>query len=98
MAAPPDAHPHGARPHRRPRAGRRLPLLDRAVATGLGLSGWVRNRRDGSVEAVFSGPADTVAEMLERCRQGPPSSRVDRIDIAEETDPPPAGFDVMPTA
>jgi acylphosphatase len=68
-----------------------------ATATRLGLSGWVRNRRDGGVEAVFSGPADAVAEILELCRQGPPSSRVDRIDIAEEDDPPPAGFDVIPT-
>ena len=69
-----------------------------ATATRLGLSGWVRNRRDGSVEALFSGPADTVAEMLALCRQGPPSSRVDRIDTTEEDDPPPAGFDVKPTA
>src|SRR6187399_2837472 len=68
-----------------------------ATASRLDLSGWVRNRRDGSVEAVFSGPADAVAEMLELCPQGPPSSRVDRIDIAEQDDPSPAGFDIMPT-
>ncbi|MET0652373.1 MAG: acylphosphatase, partial [Hyphomicrobiaceae bacterium] len=68
-----------------------------AMASRLGLSGWVRNRRDGSVEAVFSGPSDAVAEMLEFCRQGPPSARVDRIDLTEEDDPPPAGFDVKPT-
>jgi acylphosphatase len=48
----------------------------------------VRNRRDGSVEAVFSGPADAVEEMLERCRQGPPAARVDRLDITEEDEPP----------
>jgi acylphosphatase len=68
-----------------------------AMASRLGLSGWVRNRRDGSVEAVFSGPSDAVAEMLEFCRQGPPSARVDRLDTAEMDDPPPAGFDVKPT-
>ena len=68
------------------------------VATKLGLTGWVRNRRDGSVEAVFSGPADAVAEMLQRCHDGPPSARVDRINVVEEGDPPPAGFDVKPTA
>ena len=67
------------------------------IATDLDLSGWVRNRRDGSVEAVFSGPADAVAEMLERCRQGPPSARVDRLDVAEEDDPPPDGFEAKPT-
>ena len=44
------------------------------VATELGLAGWVRNRRDGSVEALFCGPAEDVAEMLERCRDGPQRS------------------------
>src|SRR5260370_36790749 len=39
------------------------------------LEGWVRNRRDGSVEAVFAGPADIVANMIARCRRGPPSAR-----------------------
>ena len=61
------------------------------VATGLGLAGWVRNRRDGGVEALFSGPADDVAEMLERCRDGPPSARVDRSTPPRRpTRPPPA--------
>jgi acylphosphatase len=45
-----------------------------------GVEGWVRNRRDGSVEALFAGSADTVAGMVEACRQGPRGSRVDRID------------------
>jgi acylphosphatase len=67
------------------------------VAVSLGLSGWVRNRRDGGVEAVFSGPADAVEEMLERCRQGPPAARVDRLDITEQDEPPPDGFAVKPT-
>ena len=48
------------------------------VAGELGLAGWVRNRRDGSVEALFSGPAEDVAQMLERCRDGPPSARASR--------------------
>ena len=39
------------------------------VAGELGLTGWVRNRRDGSVEALFAGPADDVAQMLERCKK-----------------------------
>ena len=67
------------------------------VATDLGLSGWVRNRRDGGVEAVFSGPADAVAEMIERCRQGPPSARVDFVKVLEEDDPVSEGFEVKPT-
>ena len=41
------------------------------------LEGWVRNLQDGSVEALFSGPADIVAAMVERCRRGPSSARVD---------------------
>ena len=49
----------------------------------LGLRGWVRNRRDGSVEAVFEGNEKTVADMIAFCRKGPSSSRVE--DVAEET-------------
>ena len=46
-------------------------------ATACGLEGWVRNRRDGSVEAVFAGPEAVVADMIALCRHGPPSSRVE---------------------
>jgi acylphosphatase len=46
------------------------------------LEGWVRNRRDGSVEAVFTGSEDVVADMVATCRRGPMSARVD--DIADE--------------
>ena len=45
-------------------------------ATQLDLAGWVRNRRDGSVEAVFCGPAEDVAAMIALCRQGPSASHV----------------------
>jgi acylphosphatase len=48
-----------------------------------GIQGWVRNRRDGSVEALFAGPAETVAAMIEHCRQGPPGARVDAVDYRE---------------
>jgi len=50
------------------------------VATERDLEGWVRNRRDGSVEAVFAGTQDTVLAMIELCRQGPRGARVDAID------------------
>lgn len=43
------------------------------------LEGWVRNRRDGSVEALFAGPERLVNEMVERCRRGPSSARVDVV-------------------
>ena len=55
------------------------------TALELGLEGWVRNRRDGTVEALFAGPADDVAAMLEASRQGPPGARVEAIDEQEAT-------------
>ncbi|SRR5712691_4052797 len=45
-----------------------------------GLEGWVRNRRDGSVEALFAGPADVVSGMIALCRRGPASARVDAVE------------------
>jgi acylphosphatase len=66
-------------------------------ATALGLSGWVRNRLDGSVEALFSGRADAVTKMLDLCREGPPSARV-RAVITEPAPPPSTpGFHQEPT-
>jgi acylphosphatase len=53
------------------------------TALELGLQGWVRNCRDGSVEAVFAGAQDIVQTMLELCRQGPPGARVDAVDQRE---------------
>jgi acylphosphatase len=67
------------------------------VAGELELSGWVRNRRDGSVEAVFSGPPDDVAEMIERCRDGPPLAQVASVDVAEDAAEPSPGFEALPT-
>jgi acylphosphatase len=43
------------------------------------LEGWVRNRRDGSVEAVFAGPPKIAAEMVALCRHGPPSAKVEAV-------------------
>ena len=68
-----------------------------------GVHGWVRNRRDGSVEAVFAGPAEAVAAMIEACRRGPPGARVDAVDAREATDAELAArgherFAVLPTA
>ena len=48
-----------------------------------GLQGWVRNRRDGAVEALFAGPPEAVARMIEHCRQGPPGARIDALDQRE---------------
>jgi acylphosphatase len=51
-----------------------------------GLEGWVRNRRDGSVEAVFAGPAQAVEAMIAECRAGPPSGHVDALDQCDGTE------------
>jgi acylphosphatase len=67
------------------------------------LDGWVRNREDGGVEAVFAGAATAVDEMLDTCRKGPAGARVDNLDVREEDaaglipSSRPAGFFVMPT-
>ena len=45
-----------------------------------GIEGWVRNRRDGSVEAVLAGDADAVTAIIEACRRGPMGARVDTLD------------------
>jgi len=50
------------------------------TATEQGLGGWVRNRRDGAVEAVFAGAEEVVLTMIELCRAGPRGARVDAVD------------------
>jgi acylphosphatase len=54
----------------------------RRTATARGLQGWVRNRSRDSVEAVFAGPEQAVAEMIALCRRGPELARVDSVDAA----------------
>lgn len=68
-----------------------------------GLSGWVRNRRDGSVEAVVAGEADKIDALIAACRNGPPASQVENIEQKDaghgELDSRNAGerFSVLPT-
>jgi acylphosphatase len=68
-----------------------------------GLEGWVRNRKDGSVEAVFAGTSTAVNSMIDICRKGPPLSRVDAVDVAEadaaelESRRPGEKFTLLPT-
>lgn len=61
------------------------------------LSGWVRNRRDGRVEALFEGPPGAVAQMVEWCRSGPPMARVSEVRISEEAPTGLSGFRVGAT-
>lgn len=66
-------------------------------AAELNLDGWVRNRRDGTVEAVFCGAGEAVDEMLARCRSGPTGARVADIQVVEDGEPVPDGFVIRPT-
>ncbi len=66
-------------------------------ARRLGLDGWVRNRRDGAVEAVFSGSPETVAEMLALCGEGPAYALVSDVATDEEAGGVPLGFEVKQT-
>lgn len=64
-------------------------------AVALGLTGWVRNRWDGSVEALFEGEAAAVDAMLDWCREGPPMAYVAGVEISIPPNAPPErGFRV----
>lgn len=66
-------------------------------ARARGLQGWVRNRSEGSVEALFVGPADVVEAMIEACRKGPPSAEVFGIERKDAEDDGVTGFHQLPT-
>jgi acylphosphatase len=61
-------------------------------ATKRGLAGWVRNRTDGSVEAVFAGPKDSVDDMVTACWDGSPKSQVTNVIIEPCDAPKETGF------
>lgn len=61
-----------------------------AEATRLGLSGWVRNRMDGTVEARAEGTAEAVAAFVAWCRRGPPAAVVEDVRVSPQ---PPTGLD-----
>ncbi|QQS11794.1 MAG: acylphosphatase [Rhodospirillales bacterium] len=67
-------------------------------ARALGLDGWVRNRRDGGVEAALSGAPAAVDAMIAACRAGPPSARVDGVEVADGAVEVAAGFTRRDTA
>lgn len=88
---------------------RRVVLRGRVIGVGyrdwmvvtarkLGLSGWVRNRTDGTVEALIDGDEGSIDEMLRACRRGPPLAHVTEIEehLAEPPEEP--GFQRLPTA
>ncbi len=75
--------------------GYRAWVEDQAVARGL--AGWVRNRGDGSVEAVIVGATDEVDAMIAACRDGPRAAVVVDASVADYAGPPLARFTVLPT-
>ena len=69
--------------------------VDQARARGL--TGWVRNRREGTVEALFHGPAEAVRHMVEACREGPVTAHVRRVREYADEPPDEPGFLQRPT-
>ena len=67
------------------------------TARALHLDGSVRNRRDGSVEAVFSGPAAQIEVMLKRCAEGPPDAEVTEVSVTHVGGTVAPGFKVLAT-
>jgi acylphosphatase len=67
----------------------------RRMARSRGMGGWVRNNRDGTVEAAFEGPRDAVEALVEFCRQGPRGAVVEHVDINEEEPAGEADFRVV---
>ena len=67
------------------------------TAASLRLRGWVRNRPDGSVEALATGAPEAVAALVEACRQGPYGARVTAVTVTEAEDDGSLGFSALPT-
>lgn len=67
------------------------------TAEALGLSGWVRNRRDGTVEAVFSGEEAMVEQMIAACHFGPSHAVVEDVDVTTEPEFDRTGFEQLST-
>jgi acylphosphatase len=66
----------------------------RRHAVGAGVAGWVRNNRDGTVEAVFEGEPAAIERLVDVCRRGPSGARVDRVDVLAEEPERHSGFSV----
>jgi acylphosphatase len=66
----------------------------RRMASSRGVAGWVTNRPDGTVEAVFEGEAEAVDSMVSFCREGPRGADVERVDVTDEEPEGLTGFEV----
>jgi len=68
-----------------------------ARAKDASLRGWVRNRRNGTVEAVISGEEETLSTFIKSCWRGPMAARVDNVTNEQYSRPVPPSFEVLPT-
>jgi acylphosphatase len=68
-----------------------------AQASRMGIRGWVRNRRDGTVEATIAGSAAAIDQMIAWAQQGPPGSKVTEVAV-EDTEGSFQGFEILPSA
>jgi acylphosphatase len=75
--------------------GYRASFAEQAVA--LGLKGWVRNRRDGSVEACVDGDPATLDAIIEWARRGPPAAQVTHVAVEDAAEPVEASFKILQT-
>lgn len=66
----------------------------RRLAEAKGVSGWARNRPDGTLEACFEGPPDAVEQLVAWCSEGPEGARVSRLEVIEEQPQGIRGFDL----
>jgi acylphosphatase len=66
----------------------------RRRASMVGVSGWIRNNSDGTVEAVFEGDEDAVERLVAFCREGPHGAQVDRLDVVDEAVEGLRGFEI----
>jgi acylphosphatase len=65
------------------------------VATQLNLNGWIRNTKEGDVEAVVTGDEDLVKEFIEWCKKGPRKAEVDKVEVTENSDEQFFGFTIV---
>ncbi len=73
--------------------GFRAWMRDQAISRTL--SGWVRNRPDGAVEAVFCGSPEMVGAMIEACKEGPRWSNVAKVEVSDESQGPGGAFTIL---
>ena len=66
----------------------------RRHAAGAGVNGWVRNNRDGTVEAALEGDPEAVERVVDVCRRGPAGARVDRVEVRDEQPEGLTGFSI----